>query len=71
MLLAADLFLFAASVLFAPWWAVAVLLGAWVVMLAFALGWFTRRPRAIVPLAVAGLAGWCLFVLAGARWWGW
>ena len=52
------LWLYVASLLFAPWWAVAGLTLVWVGLLALALRWFSRRPYATLLLPVLGLALW-------------
>jgi hypothetical protein len=56
-------FLYGASALFLPWWAVAVLYLAWLVLFARACRLFTPRPRAVVGLAVVGLLLWLVAVV--------
>jgi len=53
------------------WWALAGLALVWVLALALALAWFTRRPRAVVLLPAAVAAVWFLTVVGGARYLGW
>lgn len=43
--MACAFFLYAASGLVAPWWAVALLLVVWVLLLVVACAWWTPRPR--------------------------
>ena len=55
----------------APWWAVVVLGGVWVVAFLLAIQWFTARPRLVVVLPVAVALVWLATVLGGAAWLGW
>jgi hypothetical protein len=69
--MAGCFFLYAASVLLAPWWAVVALLAFWAVLLVVACRWFTRRPRLSVLLPVIGVAVWWVVLLLGAAALGW
>ncbi|MCD6639998.1 MAG: hypothetical protein LT071_08810 [Nocardioides sp.] len=71
--LAGVLFLIAATrvAVGMPWWAVALLVLAWLVSLVLALAWFSRRPRAVAALPVVLGLVWFATVVAGARWLGW
>jgi len=64
--LAGCFFLYAASVLIAPWWAVAALLAFWAVLLVVACRWFTRRPRLSVVLPVVAVVVWWGVLVLGA-----
>jgi hypothetical protein len=56
--LACLLWLYVASLFFAPWWAVVGLTLVWLVLLVMSLRWFSRRPYATLLLPVLGLALW-------------
>ena len=56
--LAAELFLYGASVLFLPWWGVALLVVVWLVLLLVGLRWFSTRPRRMVVLPAVGFVVW-------------
>jgi hypothetical protein len=43
----------------------------WLVALALAIAWFTRRPRAVVLLPLVVALVWFGTVAGGARWLGW
>jgi hypothetical protein len=55
-----------ASILFLPWWGVAVLIVIWIGLLVQGVRWFTPRPRGTVVLAGAGVAAWLVAVLLAA-----
>jgi hypothetical protein len=55
-------FLYGASILFLPWWGVALLILLWLVLLAQAARWFTPRPRGTVALAGVGVVAWLVAV---------
>lgn len=69
--IATIFFLYAASALVAPWWAVAALMAVWVVLLVRAVTWWTPHPGRLVWLAVGGAALWFVVLVAGARFLGW
>lgn len=69
--MAAAFFLYGASALVAPWWAVALLLFVWLLMFARACSWWTPHPRRIVVLGAAAIALWFVTLLAGAALLGW
>lgn len=71
VLMAASFFLYAASGLLAPWWAVVVLLLLWLAMLILCLSWFTRRPTWVPWVGVFSIAFWFGFINAGAWILGW
>ena len=64
-------FLYAASALVAPWWAVVALLLVWVGLLVQGLAWWTPHPRRLAWLATGGAAFWFVALVAGARFLGW
>lgn len=64
--MAGSFFLYAASVLLAPWWAVAALLALWAALLVVACRWFTRRPRLSVVLPLVAVVVWWVVLLLGA-----
>lgn len=62
--LACLFFLYAASILFWPWWVVAVLLLVWLVLQLIGFRWFTPRPVATAWLPLVGVAVYLLVLLA-------
>ncbi len=69
--MAAIGFLYAASGMFAPWWAVVGLLALWLVLLVVALRWWTPRPRLVAAVPVAALLLWFAVLLLGHLALGW
>ncbi len=65
------LFLYGASALVAPWWAVALLVVLWVVLFAQCLRWWSSHPRRLVPVAAAATLVWFVTLVAGAALLGW
>ena len=63
--LACAFFLYAASGLLAPWWAVVGLLVLWVLMLLLAIVWWSLHPRWLVGLAAFALVFWFVTMVAG------
>ncbi|QCW51146.1 hypothetical protein FE634_13365 [Nocardioides dongxiaopingii] len=71
ILMAATLFLYGASGLVAPWWAVVVLLVLWLALFVLACSWWSSHPRRITVLALGALALWFASLVAGASLLGW
>lgn len=69
--MAAVFFLYAASGLLAPAWAVVALLAVWLVLFALACRWWTPHPRRTVLLPVLALAVWFGTITAGDIWLDW
>ncbi len=69
--MAVTLFVYAASGLVVPGWAVAVLSAVWALLLVVACRWWTRHPRWVPLVPVAALAVWFAGVSAGGAWLGW
>ena len=69
--LACLLWIEVASILFAPWWGVGLMLVTWVAVLLLALGWTRPHPARVTWVPLLGLAFWLGIVAAGAAWWGW
>ncbi|WP_395695065.1 hypothetical protein [Nocardioides sp.] len=69
--LACVLFLDLASLLFAPWWAVLLLVLVWVVLLVVATAWWTLHPRWVPGVPVVGVVVWLVVAVAGGAWLGW
>jgi len=65
------LWFYLASGLVAPWWAVGVLLAAWVVMLGLSIAWARRRPFVVLVMPLIALALWVGVLSAGAALLGW
>lgn len=64
--LASALFLYGASVLVAPWWAVVLLLAAWLGFFVTGCRWWTPHPKRLPLLAVASIVFWFLALLGGS-----
>ena len=62
----AVLFLYGASGLVAPYWAVGVLLVAWLMMFVVTCRWFMRYPGRTVGMPVIALVIWFATITAGA-----
>ena len=69
--MACAFFLYAASGLVAPWWAVVLLLVLWLVLFVVACRWWTPHPRRVPLVAVAAVLLWFALVTAGGAWLGW
>lgn len=69
--MAAAFFLYAASGLIAPWWAVVLLLVVWLFLFIVACGQWTRRPRVVPVVALVTLLLWFAVIIAGGAWLGW
>ena len=69
--MACAFFLYAASGLVAPWWAVVLLLVLWLVLFVVACHWWTPHPRRVPLVAVAAVLVWFALVTAGGAWLGW
>lgn len=65
------LFLYGASVLVAPWWAVLVLVLVWLVVFALGCRWWTPHPRRLPFLALFAMLFWFCSLVAGGAWLGW
>ena len=69
--MACAFFLYAASGLVAPWWAVVLLLVLWLVLFVVACRWWAPHPRRVPLVAVAAVLVWFALVTAGGAWLGW
>ncbi|MEI5675636.1 MULTISPECIES: hypothetical protein [unclassified Nocardioides] len=69
--LVSVLFLYGASGLLAPWWAVVLLLLVWLVLFVQACRWWTPRPRAVAVLPVVATVVWFAVILSGGLWLDW
>ena len=65
------LWLYGASALVAPLWAVAVLVALWLVQFVLACRWFSRRPYAVLAMPVVALGVWLAVIFAGEALFGW
>lgn len=65
------LFLDGAAALFAPWWAVTLLVLVWLVLFVQACRWWTPTTTRLVWLAVGAFALWLLAALGGGIWLDW
>lgn len=71
VLVVASFFLYAASGLLAPLWAVVVLLATWVALLVLCFVWWSSRPRWVVAVGVVAWAWWFVAITAGGVLLGW
>ena len=55
----------------AAWWAISLLVVAWLVALLLAITWFTTRPRAVALLPAVVALVWLATVVGGARFLDW
>jgi hypothetical protein len=65
------LWLYLASVLFAPWWGVAMMLVMWLLVGLLVLGWAHIHPARAAVTPLIGLVRWLAIVSAGDAWRGW
>lgn len=65
VLLASSFFLYAASGLLAPTWAVVVLMLTWVAMLVLCFVWWTPHPKRTVLLGIGSFVWWFVAITAG------
>jgi hypothetical protein len=61
--LACVLFLDLGSTIVLPWWAVGVLVLAWIVLFVVACAWWNPHPRRLPWVAVTGLVLWVLLTV--------
>lgn len=69
--MACAFFLYAASGLLAPAWAVVVLLVIWALLLFVATAWWSLHPTWVPWLAVFAVVLWFAVMTAGGAWLGW
>jgi hypothetical protein len=69
--LACLLWLAVASVLFAPWWGVVLLVAIWVLALLLAVGWTRPHPAWVAFVPVLGLVASSAAIAGGVAWWDW
>jgi hypothetical protein len=69
--LVSVLWLYGASGLVAPAWAVVVLLLLWLVQFVLACRWFSRRPYVVLVMPLVALGLWFVAVTAGDVFLGW
>ena len=69
--MACAFFLYAASGLLAPAWAVVVLLVLWAALLFVATAWWSLHPTWVPWLAVFAVVLWFVAMMAGGAWLGW
>lgn len=60
--MACAFFLYAASLLFVPWWAVVLLMLVWAALLLVASAWWSLHPRWVPGVAVVAVLVWAGFV---------
>lgn len=71
VIMAGSFFVYAASGLLAPLWAVGVLLVLWGAQLVLCLSWFSRRPTWVPWVGVFSFVLWFCLLNAGAWLFGW
>lgn len=64
--MASVLFLYGASVLFLPWWAVVLLVVVWIALFVVACAWWTLHPTWVPGVAGAALVVWLAFLAVNA-----
>ena len=69
--MAAAFFLYAASGLLVPIWALTVLMFVWLVLFVTACRWWTPHPRRVAVLPGVAVVFWFVAVTAGGAWLGW
>jgi hypothetical protein len=69
--MACAFFLYAASGLVAPAWAVVLLLLVWAVLLVVACAWWSPHPGRLPFVAAFAVILWFAAVTAGGAWLGW
>ncbi|WP_307828154.1 hypothetical protein [Nocardioides sp. SYSU D00038] len=69
--MASVFFLYAASGLLAPWWAVVLLMVVWVVLFVLACTWWTPHPTRVVVLPVIAVVLWFGVVTLGGLFLDW
>lgn len=69
--LVSVLWLYGASGLVAPAWAVVALLVLWLVQFVLACRWFSRRPYVVLLMPLVALALWFGVIMAGGAFLGW
>jgi hypothetical protein len=60
--MACAFFLYVASLLFAPWWAVLGLMLVWAALFLVACAWWSLHPRWVPGVAVVAVLVWAGFV---------
>jgi hypothetical protein len=69
--MACVFFLYAASGLLAPWWAVVLLLVVWAFLLFVATAWWSLHPTWVPWIPVFAAVLWFVVLNAGGAWLGW
>ncbi|MBD8869923.1 hypothetical protein [Nocardioides donggukensis] len=69
--MAATFFLYAASGLVVPWWAVLLLMALWLVQFVAACRWWTPHPTRVAAVPVVATVLWFGLVTGGAAAFGW
>ena len=69
--MAAAFFLYAASGLVVPTWALTGLIFVWLVLFVTACRWWTRHPKRLLVLPVVAVVVLFAVVAAGGAWLGW
>jgi hypothetical protein len=70
-LMASAFFLYAASGLVAPVWAVVVLIAIWLALFVLCCLWWTPHPRRLPFVAILAMVFWFGALNAGGAWLGW
>ncbi len=69
--MASTFFLYAASGLLAPWWAVVLLMIVWLALLLVSCAWWSLHPTWVPFVPVVAAVLWFCVLLAGGAWLGW
>lgn len=70
-LMVSALFLYGASALVAPAWAVAALIAIWVALFVLCCLWWTPHPKRLVVVAIGAVVFWFAALTSGGAWLGW
>lgn len=70
-LIAAAFFLYAASVVLAPWWVVTLGLLLWLLLLRQSILWWDPYPDRLPWLGVAAVLAWAVLMIGGGIAFGW
>ncbi len=71
ILTVSSFFLYAASGLIAPWWAIAVMLASWLVLFILSCAWWSKHPKRLVWIGVLSYPLWFCMLVGGALAFGW
>lgn len=71
ILTVSSFFLYAASGLIAPWWAIVVMVASWLVLFILSCAWWSKHPKRLVWIGVLSYPLWFCMLVGGALAFGW